>query len=132
MSYRSRSHTCPRDLLPVRRSGYGRFEDMTDRDGMPPSTSLRGVSPRNHKTFKTLSGLLREAVVVFTPGAKRHSPHPDQCGDEIDEAFEVDCSAVVSCCEASEVLHSVEAPFDAVAIFVGSFIVGDDDLARPV
>ncbi|WP_083213691.1 MULTISPECIES: hypothetical protein, partial [unclassified Ensifer] len=40
-----------------------------------------------------------------TARTNRHSRQPDHCGEEIDEAFEVDCSAVVSGGEASEVLH---------------------------
>ncbi len=39
---------------------------------------------------------------------------------------------VISHGEASEVLHPVEASLDAAAIFVGGFVVGDDDLVRAV
>jgi hypothetical protein len=50
----------------------------------------------------------------------------------MDEALEVNGSAVVACGEAAKVFHSVEAPLDAIAIDVGDFIVQDDDLARAV
>ena len=59
----------------------------------------------------------------------RHSTQPDDCGNQAYEAFEVDCSTVVSGGETSEVLHLVEASLDAVAVFVGGFIVRNDDFA---
>ena len=40
--------------------------------------------------------------------------------------------AVVAGCEAPEVLHSVEASLDAIAVFVDDFIVGDGDISRTV
>jgi hypothetical protein len=41
----------------------------------------------------------------------------------------VNGSAVVARREAAKVLHSVEAPFDAIALFVDAFVVRDDDFA---
>ena len=64
--------------------------------------------------------------------ANRHSLEPTHCGDEIEEALEVNGSTVVARGEATKVLHPIEASLDAVAMFVDEFVVGDDDLARAV
>ena len=45
------------------------------------------------------------------------------------EAGEVDSSAVVAGCEATEVFEAVEAAFDAVSVLVDVDVVGDEDLA---
>jgi hypothetical protein len=50
----------------------------------------------------------------------------------VDEAFEVNGSAIVARGEATYVLQPVEATLDAIAIDVNGFIVRDDDLARAV
>jgi hypothetical protein len=66
------------------------------------------------------------------PARNRDSLKPDHCDGEIDEAFEVNCSAIVSGGEAAEMFHSIKAALDAVAIDVDEFIVRDDDLAQVV
>lgn len=45
------------------------------------------------------------------------------------EALEVDCSPVVTNCEASKVLEPTEAALDSVAMFVDLSVVRNDDLA---
>ncbi len=71
-------------------------------------------------------------AIAECPRNNRHSRHPHHCCDEIDDALEMNSPAVVACREPAEVLHSVEAPLDAIALFVGARVVRDDDLARPV
>jgi hypothetical protein len=46
--------------------------------------------------------------------------------------LKVDGCTIVARREAPEVLHSVETPLDAVAIYVGEFVMWNDDLARAV
>ncbi len=48
----------------------------------------------------------------------------------MDEACEVDGTPVIACCEAPEMLHAAIASFDLIAVFVDSFVVGNED--RPV
>ena len=62
----------------------------------------------------------------------RHSAEPGHGGGELNEACEVQGSAIIARCEAAEVLEPVEATFDAVAVFVDDGIVRDDDLAASV
>lgn len=50
----------------------------------------------------------------------------------MNEACEVENPAFISCCEATEVLHSPEAALDAIAVFIGAFVMGNDDLTRAV
>ena len=50
----------------------------------------------------------------------------------MDEAGEVDGSAIVAGGEAPEVLQAAKAPLDLVAMFVSGFVVGDEDLAVPL
>ena len=72
------------------------------------------------------------AAMAAPARANRHSLEPTHCGDEIEEALEVNGSTVVARGEATKVLHPIEASLDAVAMFVDEFVVGDDDLARAV
>lgn len=69
---------------------------------------------------------------VIRSRTNRHSSEPDHRCGEIYAAFEVNGSAVITCCETAEVLHSVEAALDAVPLNVDGFIVRDDDFARAV
>jgi hypothetical protein len=48
------------------------------------------------------------------------------------EAFEVDGSTIVACCEASKVLEAIEAALDAVSLSVGDCVMRDQDFARAV
>ena len=50
-------------------------------------------------------------------------------GNILDKACEVDGSALIARRKAPEVLETVEAPLDTVAVSVGHNIVRDDDLA---
>lgn len=62
------------------------------------------------------------------PGSEdRHSAQPDHCCGELDEGEEVNGPAVVSRCEAPEVLEAIEAAFDAVAVLVDGGVVRDRD-----
>jgi hypothetical protein len=47
----------------------------------------------------------------------------------VDEAREVDCAAVVTRGETTEVLEAIEAALDAVAVLVGAGVMRDGDLA---
>jgi hypothetical protein len=46
--------------------------------------------------------------------------------------LKVDGFTIVARREAPEVLHSVETTLDAVVIYLGEFVVWDDDLAQAV
>lgn len=76
--------------------------------------------------------LRQPAALVNRTRSDRHSPEPGHGGGELNEAFEVQGSAIIARCEAAEVLEPVEAAFDAVAVFVGGNVVRDDDLASSV
>ncbi len=47
----------------------------------------------------------------------------------MDEAGEVNGTAVVAGSEATEMLEATEAPFDLIAMFVDAGVVRDGDLA---
>lgn len=47
----------------------------------------------------------------------------------MDEACEVDCAAIIACCESTEVFEAIEASLDAVAVLVDVGVVRDGDLA---
>jgi len=50
----------------------------------------------------------------------------------MDESGEVNGPSIVACGEAPEVLETIKAAFDAVAVFVDGNVVRDDDLAGSV
>lgn len=47
----------------------------------------------------------------------------------MDEAGEVDGSAIIARGEAPEMFEAAKASFDLVAVLIGGFVVGDEDLA---
>lgn len=50
----------------------------------------------------------------------------------MDETGELDGAALITCRETSEMLKAAEASFDAVALLVDDYVIGDDDLATAI
>ncbi len=63
--------------------------------------------------------------------ANRHSSAPDHDCYEINEACEMDGSAIVARCEATTMFEAIEASLDTVSVFVKSLVVRDEHLAVP-
>lgn len=66
------------------------------------------------------------------PRTNRHSLHPDHGCREMDEASKVCGPPVVAGGEAAKVFEPAEAAFDAVALFIDTGVVGNDNLAAAI
>ena len=110
---------------------FFRIEPELRKHGFSPSDIAAVLDADPEAISKVALQCMEKLIAAKELAARtdRHSLHPYHGGAEINKALEMSGPSFVSRCEASEVLHSVEAPLDAVAVLVGSFIMGDDDLA---
>lgn len=69
--------------------------------------------------------------LISSTRINRHSSAPDPDCDEINEAYEMDGSAIVARCETTKMFEAIEASLDTVSVFVKSLIVRDEHLTVP-
>jgi hypothetical protein len=72
-----------------------------------------------------------ENRIIFETRSNRHSSDPDNGCCEMNEAYEMDGSAIVAGYETTKMFEEIEASLDTVSVSVKSLVVRDEHLAVP-